>query len=497
LEAGDRFGEYVILKRLAAGGMAEVYLARKKSGLGGFTKPVAMKVILPHLSSNERFVKMFLDEARLAVFLDHAHIAQTLDLGEVDGQYFIAMEFAHGEDLQRISVTTRKSGRLLPLPYAAKILSQIAEGLYYAHTKTDKSGRPLGIVHRDISPHNIILTFDGLAKLIDFGVAKARVTFQEEEDGVLKGKFSYMSPEQIRGMPIDPRSDIFALGIVLWEVCTGAHLYRESSELLTMEAILRKPVPKPRDLRGDMPPDLEAIILKALAKRSVDRFQTAYEMHQSLEGYLNRSGWSVGTPHLSEFMKKLFPEEYAEIRDLLAAERQRQEAEAKRRKEEFVPWEPYENTAESDALPMAPAPQPVTQPRTIPPRQPERPTPAARENRRSNGLSRPMIVIILLLVLLCAAGAYILVDLGGKKNQAPSSPLATSGTLKVISDPPGAEITLRGQLRGKTPATIESVPFDEDLTLRIEKKGYEVYIAPVRLSAGNANQEIKAKLKQI
>jgi len=502
LEAGDRFGDYVILKRLAAGGMAEVYLARK-GGLGGFTRPVAVKVILPHLSSNERFVRMFLDEARLAVFLDHAHIAQTIDLGEVDGQYFIAMEFAHGEDLQSISVTTRKSGRLLPLPYAAKILSQIAEGLYYAHTKTDKSGRPLGIVHRDISPHNIILTFDGLAKLIDFGVAKARVTFQEEEDGVLKGKFSYMSPEQIRGMPIDPRSDIFALGIVLWEVCTGAHLYRESSELLTMEAILRKPVPMPRELRGDMPPDLEAIILKALAKRSVDRFQTAFEMHQALEGYLNRSGWSVGTPHLSEFMKKLFPEEYAEIRNLLASERQSQEQEAKRRKEEFIPWEPYKNTGESKAQAAsaeanaAPAPQPVTQPITIPPRPSDRPTPAGRENRHSQGLSRPMIVIIVLLLLMCAAGAYILVDLGGKKNQVPSVQAATSGTLKVSSDPPGAEVTLRGQSHGMTPAIIESVPLDEDLTLRIEKKGYEVYIATIRLSATHATQEIDATLKQI
>jgi len=412
--------------------MAEVYLARK-SGLGGFTKPVAVKVILGHLSSNQRFIEMFLDEARLTVHLNHPYIAQTLDLGEVNGKYYIAMEFAHGEDLQRISVTTRKSGRLLPLPYAAKIISQIAEGLYFAHTKSDNQGQPLGIVHRDISPHNIILTFDGLSKLIDFGVAKARVTFKEEEEGVLKGKFSYMSPEQIRGMPIDPRSDIFALGIVLWEVCTGAHLYRETSELLTMEAILRKPVPKPRELRGDMPADLEAIILKALSKRSVDRFQTAHDMHEALEGYLSRSGWTVGTPHLAEFMKKLFPKEYAEIRDLLASERQKVEEEDKRGSQEFVPWEPYDgkvaaddDVAEITSPPVGPAMQPApvgqgmprparvgVQPATNPQGQAGGPQPGGRK--------ATLIIILILLVLLCGAGAFILIKLSEKKeNPAPA-----------------------------------------------------------------------------
>ena len=176
MDPGERFGDYVILRKLASGGMAQVYLARK-GGMEGFTRPLAMKVILPQHAANKEFIKMFLDEARLAVCLTHAHIAQILDLGEVEGHYFIAMEFAHGEDLQQISKRTRKSGRLLPLPYAAKIVSQVAEGLYYAHTKVDNRGQPLNIVHRDISPHNIILTYDGIAKLIDFGIAKATVTY--------------------------------------------------------------------------------------------------------------------------------------------------------------------------------------------------------------------------------------------------------------------------------------------------------------------------------
>ncbi|MFC1655155.1 serine/threonine protein kinase, partial [Myxococcota bacterium] len=370
MDAGDKFGDFVIVKHLSTGGMAEVYLARM-SGVGGFTKPVALKLILPHLAADNMFIKMFLDEARLAVSLSHDHIAQILDLGELEDRYYIAMEFAHGRDLQQITNRTRKSGRLLPLPYAAKIISQIAEGLYYAHTKTSDQGESLGIVHRDVSPHNVILTFDGTAKLIDFGVAKARMTFEEEEEGVLKGKFSYMSPEQIRGMPVDPRSDIFALGIVLWEICTGAKLYRESSELLTMEAILRKPVPKPREMRGDMPPDLEAIILKALAKRAVDRFQSGQEMHAALEGYLGRSGWAVGSPHLSEFMKKLFPDEYEQTRVLLDQEQQKVEVEQKIAKEEFVPWEPYEQKVAgedpSQVLGIHQTPQgPMTPPPGIP-----------------------------------------------------------------------------------------------------------------------------------
>jgi serine/threonine protein kinase len=499
LEAGDRFGEYTIIKPLAAGGMARVYLARK-AGMAGFTRPVAMKVILPQYSSHKDFIEMFTDEARLVVCLNHSSIAQVIELGEVRGQYFIAMEFAHGQDLQQISRKTRKSGRLLPLPYAAKIVSQVAEGLYYAHTKADERGRPLGIVHRDISPHNVILTFDGIAKLIDFGIAKAKVHRKEEDEGVLKGKFSYMSPEQIRGMPIDPRSDIFALGIVLWEVCTGAALYREKSELLTMEAILRKPVPAPRELRGDMPPDLEAIIMKALTKRAVDRFQTGFEMHQALEGYLNRSGWNVGTPHLAEFMKKLFPDEYTEIRDLLAAERVKAESEERvavaqasqqRSQEEFVAWVPYEQGASGDSLanlPLAPASRPASLPRQ--PSQP--PAPAAGPR----GASWTLVLVLLGLVLLLGAGAafLLLVDRPAERPSAPAA--AQQGSLRVESEPGDAELFINGKSVGRTPFEVKELPFDEDLTVRIEAPGYEIYYMPMRLGPARPSATVQARLKK-
>jgi serine/threonine protein kinase len=490
VEAGDRFGDYVIIKHLSTGGMAEVYLARM-SGVGGFTKPVALKLILPHLAADSMFIKMFLDEARLAVALSHDHIAQILDLGEREGRYYIAMEFANGQDLQQITSRTRKSGRLLPLPYAAKIISQIAEGLFYAHTKTDNSGLSLGIVHRDVSPHNVILTFDGTAKLIDFGVAKARITYEEEEEGVLKGKFSYMSPEQIRGMPVDPRSDIFALGIVLWEICTGAKLYRESSELLTMEAILRKPVPKPRDMRGDMPPDLEAIILKALAKRAVDRFQSAQEMHAALESYLGRSGWNVGSPHLSEFMKKLFPEDYEETRILLAQEQEKVEVEQKTAREEFVPWEPYEHKNDDDDPSRVPGIDQM-------PRKPMTPQPAMAASRPAPRRSSPITWILVLLLLLLLAGAgFILYRLYSQKAApTPAEKTAESGALLVESDPEGADLSVNGKPEGTTPVAVRHLPFGEELTVRIEKDGYEIYITPVVLHPRNPEFNLKAKLKK-
>jgi serine/threonine protein kinase len=489
LEAGDRFGDYRILKRLASGGMAEVYLARK-SGIKGFTKPLAVKVILPSLAANKDFIEMFLNEARLAVSLNHAHIAQILNLGEWQGQYFIAMEFAHGADLQQISSRTRKAGRLLPLPYAAKIVSQIAEGLYYAHTKTDRVGTPLEIVHRDVSPHNIILTFDGIAKLIDFGVAKARITFQEEsERGILKGKFSYMSPEQVRGMPVDPRSDIFALGIVLWEICTGANLFRESSELLTMEAILRKPVPKPRELRGDMPPELEAVILRALAKRSVDRYQTAAEMHQALETYLNQSGWSVGTQHLSEFLKRLFPETFSDIRDLLDKERSIAESEQAEEEEEFVPWEPYEEDSKVQPKPAMSQPD---KGRTFGTSPGTAPFGGIARGGKTNWL---LALIVVALAMVAGFAVYMLVELSGADDtKEMTQPATGTGTLEVTSKPAGAQVFINGESRGRTPAHVAGLPLGEELTLRVEKRGFESYLTPVRLTEAGKSVTINVKL---
>jgi hypothetical protein len=292
---------------------------------------------------------------------------------------------------------------------------------------------------------------------------------------------------------------------VLWEVCTGANLYREKSELLTMEAILRKPVPMPRELRGDMPPDLEAIIMKALAKRSVDRFQTGFEMHQALEGYLNRSNWGVGTPHLAEFMKKLFPEDYKEIRDLLNQERLKAEAEdraetkaAKQKTEDaFVAWEPYkEEGAEGlGSLPMAPSNRPSSVP-VQPALRPEREERPARKGTRWT-----LVVIALLSVLVIGLGVAFLLLVskqpGGQPSGGERAPEAVvRGTLQIESTPSDAAVFINGKPAGRTPTTVPDLPFDEDVTVRVEADGFEVYYMPVRLTAARPTAKIQAKLRK-
>lgn len=471
MDQTGRIGNYVIIQRLASGGMAEVYLARK-TGAGGFTKPVAIKVILPQYAENRDFIRLFLNEARLASALEHSHICQILDLGEADGRFFIAMEFAHGKDLQQISRMAQKNGRLIPLPYAAKIVSQIAEGLYYAHTKTDELGRPLNVIHRDISPNNIILTYDGISKLIDFGIAKATMTCAPD-DNLLKGKFPYMSPEQIRGNPLDARSDIFSLGIVLWELCTGAGLFREPSELLTMEAILRKPILQPRVLRGDIPPDLEAIIMRALAKQPQDRFNSALEMHEAIEAYLNGLGWTIASTHLAEFMRKLFPEDDRNIRELLERERQQVEAEQVQAElaetassEPFVAWEPYTHDLE---------PQPT----------PSQPTPSQPAPRR---LIWPFAIALSILAVLVALFAL---------QRSAADPAPAQGHLRLESEPPGAEVSANGEHWGRTPVEQTGLPLDQELTLQFELQGYEVYVQRVRLSERERSASVRVELRRL
>jgi serine/threonine protein kinase len=394
-------------------------------------------------------------------------------------------------DLHQISRRAQKSGKLFPLPYAARAVSQIAEGLYYAHTKTDADGKPLDIVHRDVSPQNVILTFDGIPKLIDFGIAKASVAFKEDDEGLLKGKFSYMSPEQVRGLPLDPRSDIFALGIVLWEVCTGASLYRESSELLTMEAILSKPTPYPREIRGDMPEELEHIILKALAKDPEERYQTAHEMHLALEGYLNDAGWSVGAQHLSEFMHRLYPEEAQEMHELLEKERQLAELEDKGEgpaNEQFVPWVPYENLPSDSRQPPRAEPEPQAPPRPASPVSDPGPGKASPRSR-----SRLLVGISLLLL---AAGLGLWLWLSTSPGTGAESRPETL-SLRVESTPSAAAVSINGRSVGNTPFACAGFSPGEDLTLRVEKEGYQPYIVSVRMIADRPTTIVKARLQPL
>jgi serine/threonine-protein kinase len=308
---GRQFGNYEILRKVASGGMAEIFLAKHR-GLGGFERLVCIKRILPHLSEQEDFIKMFQDEARIVANLIHPNIAQIYDIGQLDRMYYIAMEYVRGEDLRRVYNQEVSRGRAMPLEPAAHIVMGAAAGLDFAHRQTSIDGRALGIVHRDVSPQNILVTYDGHVKLIDFGVAKAEGKLNETRSGVLKGKYSYMSPEQASGDPIDGRTDIFALGITLYEVTTGVRLFKRESEIETLHAVIECSVTAPSELIPGYDPELETVVMKALAHDPEERFATAGDMERALERFLVQRGHPTGASSLAAYMQDLFAEKLAD-----------------------------------------------------------------------------------------------------------------------------------------------------------------------------------------
>ena len=256
------FGKYTLMRRVATGGMAEIFLARQQ-GAGGFEKDVVLKRLLPVHAENQEFVQMFLDEARIAAHLTHPNIAQIFDLGQVGDDYYIAMEYVHGVDLRRLCSQGIAEGNYLPLHHAVRIIAEVCDALAYAHARTTTYGAPLDIVHRDISPTNVLVTYEGGVKIVDFGIAKAANKISVTKTGQIKGKYGYMSPEQCRGLEIDARSDIFAVGINLYEITLGRRLFRGDTETETIAAIENGIIPAPRSVSPDYPERLERIVLKA------------------------------------------------------------------------------------------------------------------------------------------------------------------------------------------------------------------------------------------
>jgi len=300
------FGKYYLLERINVGGMAEVFKA-KVMGVEGFERIVALKRILPHIAEDEEFITMFIDEAKIAVQLQHANIAQIFDLGKVDDAYFIALEYVHGRDLRGIFDGLRKHSQTMPLPQVCYVIMQVCEGLDYAHNKRDAQGRALNLVHRDVSPQNVLIGFEGEVKLIDFGIAKAAGKASKTQAGILKGKFGYMSPEQVRGLPIDRRSDIFALGIILYEMLTSQRLFVGESDFSTLEKVRNVEIVPPSSFNAQIPEQLERIVLKALAKDVENRYQNAIDLHDDLQAFLYSVGQFSSRKDLSVWMKRTFP----------------------------------------------------------------------------------------------------------------------------------------------------------------------------------------------
>ncbi|HEX4458912.1 MAG TPA: serine/threonine-protein kinase [Polyangia bacterium] len=301
----DQFGKYTVLRHLASGGMADLFLARA-TGIVGFEKIVVIKRIREDLLGDHEITELFLHEARLAAALEHPHIAQVYDVGMVNDSYFFAMEYVHGVDLRKIMRTLVNKKETLPLADAVQIGVGVCAALHYAHEKRSFSGESLGIIHRDVSPSNVLVSYDGAVKVCDFGVAKATNRSQQTAHGVLKGKISYMSPEQCQCRPLDRRSDIFAIAIVLYELTTLNKLFRGDSDMEVIKQLTEGRVTPPSTLRPDYPPELERIIMKALSHDADARYATAQEMQLDLEAFAREQRLALSSVSIERLMARLF-----------------------------------------------------------------------------------------------------------------------------------------------------------------------------------------------
>jgi eukaryotic-like serine/threonine-protein kinase len=315
----SRFGKYRLIDRIAVGGMAEIFLAHQVDG-EGLEMPVVIKRIRPHLSKHASFVKMFLNEARLAAQLNHPHIVQIHDLGKIGENYFIAMEYIFGRDMRKIIPKAEEMGIPFPMVYALRIASDVCAGLHYAHMKVDLYGNPLNIVHRDVTPENIFVAFDGTVKVLDFGIAKASTQVEQTRAGELKGKLSYMSPEQCHGKPVDCRSDIFSVGVALYEWLTGFKLFTGDSDVAVMRSITEGKIYAPSYFKADIPEPVEAILMKALEKDRERRYQTAAELRAAIDAFLSTYEFTPTPLHLSNFLRQIFNDELKEEQGRLVAQ---------------------------------------------------------------------------------------------------------------------------------------------------------------------------------
>ena len=310
LPATDPSSRYEVVRRLASGGMAEIFLARRR-GPQGFEKEVVLKRLLPNLTVDKEFLEMFVQEARLAARISHANVAQIFDLGQDAHGFFIAMEYVSGWDLRRVLLHNCRKGHPIPVDIACRIAADTCAGLHAAHTTSGPDGQNLRIVHRDVSPHNILLSDDGAVKLSDFGIAKVGHSMVHTRPGTMKGKAAYMAPEQVRGVEteIGPGSDIFSVGIVLFETLACRPLFFRESESATLYAVLNAPIPPIAGVRRDVPPELSAILDRALARDTAVRYGSAHDMRMALEDMMTARGMSVTSARLAAWLSETMLDE--------------------------------------------------------------------------------------------------------------------------------------------------------------------------------------------
>lgn len=441
-------GRYELLQELGTGGMASVFLARA-SGPAGFQKWFAIKRIHPHLAKETRFVEMFLDEARIAASVQHPNVAQVVELGAIEGDYFLTMEYLHGEHLGRLTARAVKEEGHLPFEEAAWIAARAAAGLHAAHESVDATGRRMDLVHRDVSPQNIFLTYDGQVKVTDFGVARAANRISHTTTGTAKGKCAYMAPEQATGGEMDRRADVFALGIVLWETTVGRRLFKRKTDAQTLMKVMRTKVPKPSSMVHDYPKELERIVLKALKRRPEDRYVSAAALEHDLEIFLEGRERKVTQRAIKALMDRHFADQRA-ARDRLL-----------RSAAEHVPAPTSSDRESLDDLPTV-----GSSPRTLPSQSAIRPLLVPR---------RRWIPVLALGLVGGVAAAFMVGE---------EEPVAPPGSLRIESSPAGARLTLDGEAReGATPVQLDDLSPGRH-TLRLELDGHEPVETTFDVTAG-------------
>jgi len=454
---GEQFGKYLLVGELAVGGMAEVYLGVQQ-GLQGYLKVVTIKRMLSHLNAVGEYVTMFVDEARLGARLEHPNIVRTYEFGVHEGAYFTVMEYLPGEDVTKLLNRAVVMRQPLPLNLAVYIAMQVCSGLHFAHELTDTEGNPLGLVHRDVNPANIIITYSGEVKIIDFGVAKSATNTSTTLNGTIKGKLQYMSPEQVLGHPIDRRSDVFSMGVVLWELLTARPLFSRENEAATLYSIMNDSIPAVRQHRPDVPRDLDAMVARALARSPSDRFESCETMLFALESFLGTQP-KIDARTVARIMESTF--------GITRANAKRSIAQTRSLRKNVSLVMKLRTDVRRDLVEGAEK---------------------ARAAGEVRGSRRGVVLATVAILGLAGAGAAGLIALRGNSQEEPVVAQVARARLDLASSPQGAAIFIGSEPTGlRTPAALADLAPGK-IAVRLELPGYQPVEESIAVEAGQQLQ---------
>jgi len=485
-------GQYYLIEKIAQGGMAEIFKGLSYD-LHGIKKTVVIKKILPHIAASKEFIDSLIDEAKIAVTLSHGNIAQTYDLGKVGDDYFMVMEFVDGKSLSLIHKRLLANGKLVPIPILCHFMSDVLSGLDYMHRRTDEHGHPSHIVHRDISPQNLIVTYSGTVKIIDFGIAKSAFKISTTDSGILKGKFSYMSPEQARGDPLDHRSDIFSLGIIFHEMLTGKRLFKTDDNRETLRNVRRTKIEPPSAFRGDIPDELNRIVMKALAKDRRHRYAFASDMRDDLLKFLSATQPDFKSSDAGTFVADLFRDEIAKSVS--------EEEELKtpqmiidRTSSALTDESQFEDTGRAKITPDMKEffLEEEAMPETTEAETPEQAVPGlavveeiAEEKAPGfnwqSWIKKRVSIIFSLFTMVMVVILFVY-----SRGQKISTPVeATKAQLMITTDPPDTRLTIDGHVIGQnSPMNVPDIDVDREHEIVAERNGYTHQKLKMRLQSG-------------